>query len=102
MDLLNINPRYREYVRERRLWEESLSQDRYTVKEAATALNISERKVRQLIKAGDLAATRVSERNTLIPKQAIVECMVPTPQWVRDFRKTLSHPLSRPFLDFDD
>ncbi len=65
------------YRRRRQLWEQSLAQETYTVAEAAAVMNMGERKVRRLIADEELYAERVSGRNTLIPKQAIVDLMVP-------------------------
>jgi excisionase family DNA binding protein len=65
--------------RKRRLWQQSLSKETYTVPEAASVMNMGEKKVRALIKDGELEATRVSERNTLIPRQAIIDYMAPPP-----------------------
>ncbi len=65
------------YTRRRQLWEQSLVQQTYTVAEAAEVTNMSERRVRRLINDGELYAEKLSSRNTLIPKQAIVDLMVP-------------------------
>lgn len=51
----------------------------YTVPEAADVLNMGEKKVRALIKAGEIQATRVSKRNTLIPREAIIDYAAPSP-----------------------
>ena len=61
------------------MWEQSLTQDTYTVREAAEVLNMSERRVRDLIRSAELYAERLSERNTLIPKEAIIRYRVPPP-----------------------
>lgn len=55
-------------------------------------MNTSERKVRDLIKSNALDATKLSSRNTLITKEAIVEYMAPMPETVRDLKKTLGGP----------
>jgi excisionase family DNA binding protein len=65
------------YRRRRQLWEQSLAQETYSVAEAAEMTNMSERRVRRLINDGELYAEKLSSRNTLIPKQAIVDLMVP-------------------------
>jgi excisionase family DNA binding protein len=65
--------------RKRRLWEQSLSKESYAASEAADVKNMSERRIRALIKKGELVSTRVSKRNTLIPRQAIIDYMAPSP-----------------------
>ncbi len=65
--------------RKRRLWEQSLLKESYTVPEAAGVMNMGVKKVRSLIKEGNIEATRVSKRNTLIPRQAIIDYMAPSP-----------------------
>jgi excisionase family DNA binding protein len=65
--------------RKRRLWEQSLSKETYTVKETAGVLNMGEKRVRALIKTGEIEVTRVSERNTLVPREAILDYVAPHP-----------------------
>jgi len=68
------------------MWERSLSQETYTVDEAAKRLGKSPNTIRNLIKNDELRATKVKpgERGTIIPKQAIVDYAVP-PRDVWDF-----------------
>ena len=73
---------HREYLERRKMWDQSLSQDTYTVEEAAKYMKLSQNTVRRLIREGKLYATNRGERNTVIPKKAIVDFMVPPRHWL--------------------
>jgi len=72
-----FNKEHREWLEKRKMWEKSLSQDTYTVDEAAKRLGRSPTTIRNWINNGELRATKVGERGTIIPKQAIVDYLVP-------------------------
>ena len=77
-------PAYREYLRERSAVEDSLDQEFDRVEEAARTMRCSKSTVWRLIESGELRATRRGERDTLIPKMAIVDYRVP-PRSFLDF-----------------
>lgn len=76
-----INPEHREYVRQRRTWEQSLTQDTYTVEEAGEAIKRHPNTVYGLIRDGKLYAANPGGRATVIPRQAIIDYMVPPRTW---------------------
>jgi excisionase family DNA binding protein len=77
------------YRQKRAMWEASLTQDTYTVPEAAKVMNMGERRVRRLLKSGDLYYENPGQRSTVIPKEAIIRCMVgPSPMEKIIERKT--------------
>ncbi len=72
-----INPEHREYVRRRRAWEESLTQDTYTLEKAREIMGIGKNTMNELIKEGRLYPASPGARHRTVPKQAIVNYMVP-------------------------
>ena len=73
-------PGSKDYRRKHMVWEASLSQETYTVREAAAAMKKGERAVRGLINSGELDSVNKGKRGTLIPKEAIIRYMIgPSP-----------------------
>ncbi len=62
---------------------QSLGQELYTVPEAARVLRMDEKKVRRLIKRGELGHVRPGERTIRVPREAIVDYLAPSP--LREF-----------------
>lgn len=74
------HPLFGSYQKKRTAWEQRLQQETYTVAEAAKVLRLSERKVRCFVNEGKIiAASTGGKRGTIIPKQAIVDYLVPSP-----------------------
>ncbi len=73
-------PGSKSHRQKRAVWEASLTQDTYTVPEAAKVMNMGKHSVGELVKSGALYHENPGERRTVIPKEAIVRYMVgPSP-----------------------
>ncbi len=72
-----ISDEHRRHLEQRSIWEQSLTQDTYTVMEAAKVMKRGKDTIYLLIEEGKLHAVKhgelhSSERGTVIPKWAIV------------------------------
>lgn len=72
-------PNMYDVMRRRGQLEQSLSQDTYTVAEAAEAMRVGEKRVRSLMRSGELDYVQPTARTIRIPKRAIVNYLAPSP-----------------------
>jgi excisionase family DNA binding protein len=68
-------PAIRAHRAKQAMWEASLTQETYTVAEAAEAMRLSKKTVRELLDSGELYSENPGARATRIPKAAIIRYM---------------------------